>query len=328
MRNRLTSSALAGMAVITAAALVGIADAPFGRAQSPPSGTKTQFEVAAIRRSVLQPPAEGGKGPSAPCRRRFTVNGGRADLGCFPLTLLIATAYEIPILPDLRIAGPDWMKDQMFDISATMPQGASEGQVPEMLRALLADRFKLAVHRESKETSIYALVVGKDGLKMKEAAPLADDQAPPGGIDTKSGIQYRGARIASPNGNGFTILMTNPDMGTVRESPTASPDGIRHLEAPSTTLEGLAEILTVVVAPPTPFRDMTGTKGRFQVVLDVSLKDFQAVIAGPHDPADAQNAMLKAGQDAVKKLGLQLEPRRGPVDTIVVDHVEKTPAEN
>jgi uncharacterized protein (TIGR03435 family) len=220
------------------------------------------------------------------------------------------------------------MRDELFDISATMPPSASEGQVPEMLRALLADRFKLVVHRESKETSIYALVVGKDGLKMKEAAPGADAQAPPGGIDTKSGIQYRGARITSPNGNGFTILMTNPDMGTVRESPTMSLDGIRRLEAPSTTLEGLAELLTIVVAPQIPFRDVTGIKRRFQVVLDVSLKDFQAVMAGPHDPADAQNAMLKAGQDAVKKFGLQLEPRRGSVDTIVVDHVEKTPTEN
>jgi uncharacterized protein (TIGR03435 family) len=257
------------------------------------------------------------------------VNGGRVDLGCFSLTLLIATAYEIPVLPDLQIAGPDWMRDQLFDISATMPPGASEDQVPEMLRALLADRFKLAVHRESKETSIYALVVGKNGPKMKEAAlPGADAPAPPGGIDTKSGIQYRGARITNPNGNGFIILMTNPDMGTVRESPTTSPDGIRRLEAPSTTLEGLAELLTIVVGPPMPFRDMTGIKGRFQVVLDVSLKDFQAMMAGPHDPADAQNAMLKAGQDAVKKFGLQLEPRKGPVDTVVVDHVEKTPTEN
>jgi uncharacterized protein (TIGR03435 family) len=328
MRNNSARSLGGGTAVIAAAVLVGIMNAPRGRAQRADGSTKAHFEVAAVRRSVLQPPTEGGKGPSAPCRRRFTVNGGRVDLGCFPLTHLIATAYEIPILPDLRIAGPDWMKDQLFDISATMPPGASEGQVPEMLQALLADRFKLAVHRESKETSIYALVVGKDGLKMKDAASGADDQAPPGEIATKDGIQYRGARITSPNGNGFTILMTNPDMGTVRESPTTNPDGIRRLEAPNTTLEGLAEILTVVVAPPIPFRDMTGIKGRFQVVLDVSLKDFQAVMAGPHDPADAQNAMLKAGQEAVKKFGLQLEPRKGPVDTIVVDHVEKNPTEN
>ncbi len=63
---------------------------------------------------------------------------------------------------------------------------------------------------------------------MKEPAPGADDQAPPDGIDTKSGIQYRGARITSPDGNGFTILMTNPDMGTVRESPSTSPDGIEY----------------------------------------------------------------------------------------------------
>lgn len=257
------------------------------------------------------------------------MDAGRVDFACYPLTILIATAFRIPILPDLRVTGPDWMADQRFDISAKLPPGAAEDQIPEMLQALLADRFKLAVHRESKEVPLYALVVGKDGFKLKAAAPEKDTAPPPqNALDTMNGIQFRQTRIPNPDGNGVTVTMTNPRMGTVRESPLQSPDGVRRLEAPNISLEGLAELLTIVAAPALPFRDMTGITGRYQAVLDVPLGDFRAIMAGPHDPADAQNAMLRAGQDALKKLGLQLEPRKGPVETIVVDRVEKNPSDN
>src|SRR5205814_5568237 len=85
--------------------------------------------------------------------------------------------------------GPDSMKSQRFDILAKMPEGATKEQVPEMLQALLAERFQLKVHRENREQSIYALVVGKGGPKLKEAAP--DPETPPapapGGITLGTG---------------------------------------------------------------------------------------------------------------------------------------------
>ena len=89
---------------------------------------------------------------------------------------LIRVAYRVK---PYQLSGPDWMTAERFDVLAKMPEGATREQVPEMLKALLAEPFKLAVHRESKEHAVYALVVGKGGPKLKESAPDAD--APAGG---------------------------------------------------------------------------------------------------------------------------------------------------
>jgi uncharacterized protein (TIGR03435 family) len=75
------------------------------------------------------------------------------------------------------------MSGEMFDIQAKLPPGASEDQVPEMLQALLADRFKLTIHREHKDQTVLALVVAKAGLKVKEAVPDAETPAPPASAD-------------------------------------------------------------------------------------------------------------------------------------------------
>jgi uncharacterized protein (TIGR03435 family) len=62
-----------------------------------------------------------------------------------------------------------------FDIHAKLPAGGSEEQVPQMLQALLVDRFKLAAHREQKEQNVYALVVGQDGSKLEPSPPVVID---------------------------------------------------------------------------------------------------------------------------------------------------------
>jgi uncharacterized protein (TIGR03435 family) len=79
---------------------------------------------------------------------------------------LILTAYR---LKPYQLSGPEWMRAQRFDIAAKIPDGASREQIPEMLQALLAERFKLSMHRDNKEQLVLALVVGKNGLKLKES---------------------------------------------------------------------------------------------------------------------------------------------------------------
>ena len=105
------------------------------------------------------------------------VDGAICDIGSFSLRDLIRTAYEVK---DYQITGADSlgspMDAQRFNIQATMPEGATEKQVPQMLQTLLAERFKLVIRRETKEQSVYALVVAKGGPKLKEAEP--DPPAP------------------------------------------------------------------------------------------------------------------------------------------------------
>jgi uncharacterized protein (TIGR03435 family) len=86
---------------------------------------------------------------------------------------LIALAYRFD--SRLILGGPAWLDDQLYDLAAKLPPGARNDSVPVMLQTLLAERFKLAVHRETKEQRVYFLVRGKSGPRLKEALP-EDDQ--------------------------------------------------------------------------------------------------------------------------------------------------------
>ena len=70
-----------------------------------------------------------------------------------------------------QIEGPSWLETDCFEISAKIPEGATSEQLPAMLQALLAERFKLAAHKEDRPRSGYALVVDKGGPKFKEDDP-------------------------------------------------------------------------------------------------------------------------------------------------------------
>jgi len=230
-----------------------------------------------------------------------------------------------------------------FDIAAKLPQGASANQVPEMVQALLADRFQLTFHRGATEQMVYALVVAEGGLKMKEAAPeasapvpvaAADTDAPPGTITQFGDVETR--TVPNADGHGESTTLSNPKMGTVRwkEGPNLS----WHWAAGSITFEGLAELLDRVVPLPSPVIDMTGLNGRYQAVFEVSLNDVmraRPAIPSAGDPTgidsagmDRDEVVLRAFNDGLRKLGLQLKRRKGPVETLIVDHVEKTPTGN
>src|ERR1019366_1137981 len=125
-----------------------------------------EFEVATIKAAT--PPDRGQIMAGAPMHVGMKIDAARVDIGFMSLADLIRTAYDVK---PYQISGPDWIKSERFDILAKMPDGATKEQVPAMLQALLADRFKLTVHKESQEHPIYALIVGKGGSKLKDALP-------------------------------------------------------------------------------------------------------------------------------------------------------------
>jgi uncharacterized protein (TIGR03435 family) len=300
--------------------------------QKDSSAAGLKFEVASVRAAAQQPGARqqpeaggggGGRGgaPSG-CRARTSVDRDIANFTCQSMGQLVS--YGFGMLPD-RITGKDWSAfSDRFDITAKLPEGARPEQVPEMVLSLLEERFHLMFHRGTLEGPIYALVAAKGGPKLKPAAAAVADAA--GGPEASSmvmmnGVSFRQSRIPNSDGNGFTVIMNTPAMGTVREPQ--KPGGIRRWEAPSITGDGLAELLTIAVGGPIPVRDITGLQGRYEVELELSMTD--ALAATPEEP---QNALFNAGQDALKKLGLQMERRKGPIEIIVIDRLEKTPTEN
>jgi uncharacterized protein (TIGR03435 family) len=103
---------------------------------------------------------------------------------------------------------------------------------------------------------------------------------------------------------------------------------MRRFEAPSITFAGIADLLTIMnIGEPEPVIDLTGEKGRYRVVLEMAMAEFEAVLKdGMRD--ELQSVRLKAARDGLKKLGLQLEPRKAPIEVLVVDHLEKAATEN
>jgi uncharacterized protein (TIGR03435 family) len=137
-----------------AAAVVCLA----ARAFAAPSQAGPEFEVASIKLAVGVPGSGSGshKTPTSITYYRQSLQN------------LIINAYKVK---PYQLVAPGWLAGQLFDVSATYPAGTPKPQIDLMVQTLLAQRFKLAIHREQKEMAVYALVVGKNGPKLKEGKP-------------------------------------------------------------------------------------------------------------------------------------------------------------
>jgi uncharacterized protein (TIGR03435 family) len=303
-------------------------------------GQSARFEVASIRVSVPGPAAAGVGarsgggvgGAGGACPLRLKIDSSRVDIGCATPVMLIGYAFRFP--PD-RITGPEWLMgpgSTRFDIAAKIPQGIAADKVPEMVRALLADRFGLTVHRGNTVQPIYALVVAKGGLKLERAGVAATSEQDAGTTGFTGEIIER--TIPNADGKGEINTMSNPEMGTVKVRE--DPDLFERMDGPATTFQGVAELLDRMMPVSAPVVDMTGLKGHYQLVLDVSLnglpKPAKASIGDPvameKELADRDEEVLKRFNEGLRRSGLQLERRRGPVETLVVDRWEKMPSGN
>jgi len=289
------------------------------------------FEVASVKPAA---PLDRGQLLSGEAHVGMKIDAARVDIGSMSLADLIRVAYRVK---PYQISGPNWMASERFDVLAKMPEGATSEQVPEMLQALLAERFKLTVHRESKEHAVYALVVGKNGPKLKESLPDAD--APAGGGAPAAGDNVNPQVRVSGRGENASVSISGGGIGTARMS--MGPNGTMRLEAPKMNMPALAETLSRFFDRPVV--DLTELKGTYQMALELSMEDLRnaARTMGMMGPGmgggrDGARAPTDAASDpgglsifaAVQQLGLKLEPRKVPIDLVVIDHLEKAPTEN
>jgi len=342
--------------LLTAPVALGQAAASQPAATAPPPATvssqptpaaKLEFDVASIRPSApldmakLQADMQAGKMPNF----GMHINGLRAEFNYLTLKDLISGAYKVKAL---QITGPDWLGSQHFDIAARMPEGSSKDDAPKMLQALLEDRFKVAIHRETQEHTVLALVVGKGGPKMKESpgdAPPLDPDAPlkPGEMQMDTPDGPARMTIDMKNG-GATINMGTKGVVTYSMN---SQSMTMHITSSKTTMAALADTLTAMMTQMgggsgRQVLDMTGLKGNYEVSMDFSLADMVAAaraqqgaagVGGTAGASAAPEASDPSGggstvSDSVQKLGLKLESRKAPVEQLIVDHAEKTPTEN
>ncbi len=148
--------------------------------QQPPA--KPAFEVASVKPinpndSVF---VEMSADPSIVRYRNLTLRDA------------IRGSYKVS---DFQIVGPDWMSSVRYQVDAKLPAGATTDQIPEMFQTLLEERFKLTWRREPKEMQVYALLVSKDGPKLKPAQLLAPNQPMAMGTDGKprAAVQFGGS---------------------------------------------------------------------------------------------------------------------------------------
>ena len=199
--------------------------------------------------------------------------------------------------------GPDWIDNEHYDVDATMPPETTREQVQVMLQNLLAERFKMTVRRAGKELPIYALVVAKNGPKLKDSTDKPYDSSPP---PPRSSPR-------KPGPDGFPPL---EDVAGHRGMFTARGASGSRIIAQQQGMAELAGRLSTELGQ--IVRDETGLNAKYDFTLTFS-HEFD-----PKDPPPFPD-LFAAVQS---QLGLKLESRKAPVPVIIVEQAQKIPVEN
>ncbi|MGO9258790.1 MAG: TIGR03435 family protein [Bryobacteraceae bacterium] len=307
------------------------------------------FDVASVKPAAS--PVADGRGMirmAGPSGGPGTKEPGRIHYPYMSLKNLLMTAYDVK---NFQIVGPSWLDTERFDITATMPPDTTREQFHVMLQNLLAERFKLTLHRETKELPMFVLVVAKNGPKMKESAEVpppkeGDDAAPlppppsqpkmgPDGFPIIPGLAGRaglfGMMMASPNGppraRWIASQQTMQDLANRLTNQMSRPvtDATGLKAKYDFTLTFAPEPMTGPMGPPGP-----GGGVMVSVAPPAPAPPGGAAGGGGAPPASQPEAEPLADISAAlqAQLGIKLEPKKGPVELIVIDHVEKTPTEN
>jgi bla regulator protein blaR1 len=272
------------------------------------AGGKQVFEVASVKQNIAHTPAHStlaltGLDEAPP-------NGGLLSAGGFQLSVYMMFAYKLT--PSqyrlLESQLPKWATSDVFDIEARADAKSSTDQIRLMMQSLLADRFKLAVHAETRDLPVLELVLDKPGkigprlIRLSEDVPCAVIPASVPGASPPA-AKYDGW-FTPCGGVGAKFV-----------------SGRVHVGSENLSIGELANVLPVVSrnSIDRPVFDKTGLSGKFDFTMEYTPEpngpprpDFEPDPTGP--------TFLEALKD---QLGLKLVPQIGPVDVLVVDHVEE-----
>jgi len=267
-----------------------------------------EFEVATIRPSVPDAQAQSTAG--------LHIDGSMVRYTGLSLKLYLGMAHR---LKNYQISAPDWMASERWDITAKLPEGSDTKQIPEMLQTLLRDRFQLKMHRETKDLPVYGLIVKKGESKLKEslADPAAVGEPSQRNVNVAPAASGTGTVVTYGAGSYFTL-------------------GDNKFEGKKLPMPIVAEALARFADRPVV--DFTELKGSYDFTMEFSPDDFRVMMVRA---AIAQGALLSpevlklmdasSGDtlfNAVEKLGLKLEPRKAPIQMLMIDQALTTPTGN
>ena len=316
--------------------------APLSFAQ--PADKTLTFEVASVKPAEMpKPDAQGRILMRGPTGGPGTKDPGRVHYPFSNLRNLLMIAYD---LKSFQISGPATLDSERFEINATMPPTTTQEQFRVMLQNLLAERFKLTLHRETRDLPMYSLTIAKNGPKLKESAPAPapNPDAEPSGPPA---LPPGGPKIGP---DGFPVMPAGFGPGPGRGLMMMMMPGRARLSGQNQSIDDLVNRLTMQLSRPVV--DATGLKGKYDMTLTFSTEGLNGPggligglpapppgavpVGGPvGGPGGNANVFVPEGEappdifSAIQQqLGLKLESKKGPVEMIVIDHVEKTPTEN
>jgi uncharacterized protein (TIGR03435 family) len=274
-------------ALVSVGAFTGIA------AQAPAGAASHTFDVASVK-----PNTSGPNGPVA----SGTQPGGRLTMINVPLRMVIRTAYQVQ---DYQLVdAPDWIAAERFDINAKAaqdippPTAADAGPLRAMIQALLAERFKLAVHLDTRQLPVFAL---EQARRDGQLGPQLHRST----IDCVAVAEARQSGAAPPPAPG-----ERPRCG-VRA-------GNGQLIAGGFALSQFVTILAPMVQR--TVLDRTGLTGNYDIDLRWNPQLTLDAAPGAAPPDTDSPSLFTALQE---QLGLRLVATRGPVSVLVIDHVER-----
>jgi len=247
-----------------------------------------------------------------------TSDPGRIHYPLVSLKGLLERAYRPAYF---EITAPSWTDTDVVSVDATMSPDTTKEQFQRMLQNLLVDRFQLKSHIDTKDISGYALVVTKNGPKLKEAteAPPADGTA--------------AAALPKPrqvDADGWPTPPRRPGLGFMY---SGMPGERARMMGEYRTMADLATELGRVLD--SKVIDATGLTARYDITLT-----YAGHLGGPHGVEALRQAPEASADPSAptplpdifsalqSQLGLKLEPKKVPVEILVVDHAEKTPTGN
>ena len=312
--NRMRTSCMFALAALLTATAVTSAQSQTAPPASAGTGASATFEVASVKPSNPDP-----NNPLAGMALPLPLPGGRFSATNTPLRMLIAMAYELQQDAQL-VGGPPALLAAKYDITAKTVGGVTLAQkdLPPLLRTLLADRFKLKVHTESRELPVYDLVLARsDGRLGPDLTPSKSDC-------TKADELLAEQSAALARGD-VSSALGKPRPCTVTTDTSGGPMNL-VMRGDGQEMKQIAEILSQLSGR--TVRDKTGLTGRYDFAMKM---DLQAVLAlaqrmGANIPAAAANIPQSDGSSLTTavndNLGLKLESTKGTVTVVVVDSVE------
>jgi uncharacterized protein (TIGR03435 family) len=298
--------------VIPLAVIAGVLSAPL-------FGQTLAFDVASIHQDKSGLPPAGNQpysnfplGPGDV----YIPNGGYFKATNLPLMQYILFAYKIQgnqfqyLLDSL----PKWVTSDRFDIEARAEGKPTKDQMRQMMQALLADRFKLAIHTETRQLPVYAMVLAKPGVTGPQLRPHAAD--PPCSTEpSKTDLTQKPPEAPG----GFPMLC-----GGILGMP-AKEAGQFRLGARNVSMKLIAEGVGSMGRLGRPVIDESGLTGTFDFSIE-----FKPDFGNPRPPGADFQADDPGTRflDALKEqFGLKLESKKGPVEVLVADHIEH-PSDN